>query len=58
MEASISMESLKVEFTVNAPVFDRERMEEYLGLFARMLLVAEDETLVDAKINDSPVHLY
>jgi hypothetical protein len=52
------MESLKVEFTINAPVFDRERMEEYLGLFARMLLVAEDETIVDAKINDSPVHLY
>ncbi len=36
---------MKIEITINAPVFGEEKMADYLRLFAQMLLTAEGETV-------------
>jgi hypothetical protein len=37
--------NMKIEITINAPVFGEEKMADYLRLFAQMLLTAEGETV-------------
>lgn len=50
--------NMKVEFTINAPVFYENKMTDYLRIFANMLLVAEGETITDVKVNGEEVNPY
>lgn len=43
---------MKIEFTINVDKEREQKMLEYFSLFAKTLLLGEDETLVDVKIND------
>ena len=46
---------MKIEFKINVDEDREPKMLEYLNVFAKMLLLGEDETLVDVKINDVAV---
>lgn len=49
---------MKIEFTINAPAIDENKMTDYLRIFAEMMLVAEDETITDVKVNGEEVNPY
>lgn len=54
---------MKIEFKINIDKDREPKMVEYFNLFAKTLLLGEDETIVDVKINDVPVedigiHIY
>ena len=57
-EAQERFKNMKVEFEIIAPVFAEEKMEEYLRLFAKMLLVAEGETVVGLTIDGKNINPY
>lgn len=57
-EERFKNKNMKVEFTINAPVFDENKMTDYLRIFANMLLVAEGETITDVKVNGEEVNPY
>lgn len=46
---------MKIEFKLNVDKDREPKMLEYFSLFAKALLLAEDETLVDIKINNEHV---
>ena len=46
---------MKIEFKINVDKDREPKMLEYLNVFSKMLLLGEDETLVDVKINDELV---
>ena len=49
---------MKVEFEINAPVFTEEKMEDYLRLFAKLLFVADGETIIKLTIDGRAINPY
>lgn len=49
---------MKIEFTINAPAIDENKMTDYLRIFAEMILVAEGETFIDVKVDGKDVCPY
>lgn len=49
---------MKAEITINSPVLTAEKMEDYLRLFAKMLLIAEGETIAELTVNGKEVNPY
>lgn len=49
---------MKIEITINAPVFGEEKMADYLRLFAQMLLTAEGETVASVTIDGKVINPY
>ena len=54
-EERFKNKNMKAEIEITAPVLPEEKMIEYLMLFARMLLIAEGET-VSIKIDGQEVY--
>ena len=50
--------NMKIEITINAPVFGEEKMADYLRLFAQMLLTAEGETVASVTIDGKVINPY
>lgn len=48
---------MKAEIIINAPVFEEEKMADYLRLFAKMLIIAEGET-VSITIDGTAINPY
>lgn len=46
---------MKIEFKINVDKDREPKMLKYFSLFAKTLLLGEDETLVDVKIDDAHV---
>lgn len=50
---------MKIELNFNVRKEDEHRILRWVRLFANAVLMAEDETIVDAKLNDEEFpHLY
>ena len=49
---------MKAEITINAPVFNGEKMADYLRIFVQMLLTAEGETVASVTIDGKEINPY
>ena len=47
---------MKAEITINAPVFNEEKMADYLRIFSQMLLTAEGETVASVTIDGKEIN--
>lgn len=57
-EERFGNKNMKIEIEINAPVLLDGKMDDYLRLFARMLLIAEGETITTLIIDGKNINPY